>query len=284
VLVVGVAVSTWQAVRATRAEAEAVAQRDLATEAQREATIRRHEAEDAAERLRQSFEASNMILGGPYWEGAFGRFKEAERSYQQALELDPSDHQNWYYDAVLRLQLGDVDGYRRVCREMLARFRETNDPGIAERTAKTCLLVPDAVSDLKPVLQLADRAVTGTEQDSLYRWFLLVKGMADYRAGKFGNAVDPLNKTLSLEGDRRYFTLPYLKGMALLFLAMAHHRLGQTDLARKALDHALELMEQKYPKIDRNEVLGPGWDEWLRFHLVRHEAELLVKGRAERLK
>src|SRR5262249_53174778 len=49
-LVAGVVVSAWQAVRATRAEGEAVVQREQATHAEREATMRRHKAEDAEAR------------------------------------------------------------------------------------------------------------------------------------------------------------------------------------------------------------------------------------------
>jgi tetratricopeptide (TPR) repeat protein len=254
-LLAGIAVSTWQAVRATRAE----------------------------QRLQ-------LRLGTSiYWDKAtlearLGRFQEAEQIYRKALEHDPSDHLSWFFVAPLMLQLGDVDGYRQACREMLAQGNQTGDCEIAEEIAKTCLLIPDAVSDLRPALQLAERAVSGTEQHHGYRWFLLAKGMADYRARKFANALDPLNKTLSLEGEPWYHSWPYLKGMALLFLAMAHHRLGQADQAQKAFHQALEEMEQKYPEIGRTKELGPGWDELLRFHVARQEAEQLLKGQAERLK
>src|SRR5262249_7024902 len=98
-----------------------------------------------------------------------GRFQEAEQTYQEAIGLDPSDHWNWVHDAPLRLLLDDVEGYRQDCREMLARFSRTDDPTVADRTAKACLLLPDAVGDLAPVLQLAERAVTGTQHHWGYR-------------------------------------------------------------------------------------------------------------------
>src|SRR5262249_1863652 len=75
------------------------------------------------------------------------RFEAAEQTYQEAIELDPSDHGNWNRDAPLRLYLGDVEGYRRDCRVLLAQFSQTDDPKIADRTAKTCLLAPAAVPD-----------------------------------------------------------------------------------------------------------------------------------------
>jgi serine/threonine protein kinase len=87
--------------------------------------------------------------------------------------------------------------------------------------------------------------VTGTDKHQYYRWFLLVKGMADYRTGHF-EAVDRLNKTFSLGRERLYHTTPALNGMVYLFLAMAHHRLGQTQRARQALEQASETIEQEY--------------------------------------
>ena len=81
-LVAGVVGSTWQAVRATRAEGEAVMQRDLATDAEREASTKRWEAEaaqerartaeaeakDEAERARRQWYAASMGLVQAAWE------------------------------------------------------------------------------------------------------------------------------------------------------------------------------------------------------------------------
>src|SRR5262249_33048188 len=149
------------------------------------------------------------------------------------------DHWSWYCQAPLLLEIGDMDGYRRVCQELLTRFGKTNEAYIAERAAKTCLLVPNAVPNLSPVLQLAERAVTGTEKQAIYRWFLLARGMADYRAGRFAGAVDPLRKSLSPRGQE-----VYLDGMAYLFLALAHHRMGQAEEARQSLAKARALSEK----------------------------------------
>src|SRR5262249_17808487 len=143
-------------------------------------------------------------------------------------------------------------------------------------TAKTCLLAPAAVPDLAPVLQLAERAVTGTQHHWGYRYFLVSKGMADYRAGHFALAIDRLNQMLSLEREPWYSADPYLVGTAHLFLAMAHQRLGHADQARRALDQARRI-EPRYTKSGGNKTLGRFWNEWLRFHIVRQEAERLVK-------
>jgi tetratricopeptide (TPR) repeat protein len=216
---------------------------------------------------------------------AMGRLKELEQLYkdfeqqcQKGIERDPSDHWNWYCEAPLCLQRGDIRGYCRVCREMLARFSQTDDPAIAERTAKTCLLRPGAVSDIRPVRQLADRAITGTEQHKFYRYFLLTKAMADYRAGDFLNAIARVNKSLSMGHDARYSGSrnPCVPGTAYSLLAMAHHQLGHAIEARQALDQATQLMGPKYGVTD--------WLNWLGFRLVYREAEELLRSKPEALK
>jgi tetratricopeptide (TPR) repeat protein len=188
------------------------------------------------------------------------------------IELAPSVHLGWYLNAPLRLELGDIEGYRRACREMLTRFARAKNPIIADRTAKTCLLMPGAVTDLKPVMKLADRAVTGTEKEGCYRWFLLARGMADYRDGRFASAITWLDKSLSADSDWRPLSLD---ATAHLFLAMAHQQLGRPAEARQALDKATKMMAQKLP-----DDPGMDWDDWLRFQIVRREAEALVKGKS----
>jgi hypothetical protein len=40
-------------------------------------------------------------------------------------------------------------------------------------------------------------------------------------------------------------------------------------------------MEQRYPKSDDNKILSPDWPDWLRYQIVRREAELLLKSSAQ---
>jgi serine/threonine protein kinase/Flp pilus assembly protein TadD len=205
-------------------------------------------------------------------------FKELEQPYREMLALDSADHGHWFQDAALRLQMGDLEGYRRVCQEMLARFGHTDDPVIADGTAKTCLLVPDEVHDLGPVLQLVNLAFTGTEHDPYYCWHLLLKGMAEYRAGHFADAIDRLNQALILGRERRYFNSRSLSGTAHALLAMGYHRLGRIAEARQALDQATALLEQPHSKIGSNWSIDLNWDDWLRFYLIRQEAKRLLNG------
>jgi tetratricopeptide (TPR) repeat protein len=200
-----------------------------------------------------------------------GQWQDAAAATARVLELDASDHMSWYSEAVLRLQLGDVEGYRRACRQMLERFGQTKEAYVADRTAKTCLLMPDAVDDLKPVVRLAEQAVTGTEKNTDYGWFLLARGMAHYRTGEFAAAVERLRNALNPDAE-----VIYRDAAVHLFLAMAQHRLGQAGEARAALAKAQALMDEKFPRPGRD-VLGANWGDWLRCQLFRREAEELLE-------
>jgi serine/threonine protein kinase len=211
-------------------------------------------------------------------------YKELDQEFREAIESDPSVAFNWFCDGPLRLQQGDVEGYRQICREMLTRFSHAPEPSTTEMTAKTCLLRPDSVSDPGLVRQLANRAATGTEQRIYYRWFLLTQGMADYRAGEYAKAIERLNKSLSLAGDPRYrlgeSRDPSLAGTAYVFLAMAHQQQGHTLEARHWLDQATRVIQQIGRKTGQIQAPKPGWGNWLRFMLVYPEAEELVRGQA----
>src|SRR5262249_3427166 len=113
-----------------------------------------------------------------------GRWAEAAAAYRRAAELAPADAEHGFRAAALLAHLGDRDGYGEGCRHMIDRFGTAADLHVADITAKSCLLRPDAVADPGAVQKLADRLVTGTEGHEFYRWFVLAKGLADYRAGR----------------------------------------------------------------------------------------------------
>jgi hypothetical protein len=208
-----------------------------------------------------------------------GRWDQAASIYAVLAEANPDEHWNWYQSAPLCLQTGNIEGYRRACREMLTRFGNTDKPEIAERTAKTCSLAPEAVSDFGLVLKLADRAVNGTGKHQCDRWFVLAKGMAEYRAGHYAAALEWLNRFSpgagGVHGDATAFAV----------LAMAKHRLGLapgadaarlTAEARAALSHAQAILAQKMPDPKAGRPYGGDFHDWLHAQILVHEAEGLL--------
>jgi serine/threonine-protein kinase len=214
---------------------------------------------------------AQLWLASVNYHAARRQWAKVATALAKVVELDPSDHFNWYCLAPVYLELGDKEGYRHVCREMLDRFGKSDQPEIAERTAKTCLLTPDAGVDRAHVLKLADGAVAAKTNPNL-RWFQLARGMADYREGEFAKAVDGLRQILSPGRE-----VAYLDSMAYLFLAMSQQRLGRVEEARESMSKARVVAEEKFPKVDRGQLLDANWPDWLRFQIIRREAEELVK-------
>ena len=200
-----------------------------------------------------------------------GRWDQAQAAIGKAAELDPGNHWYVFHATVLQVRAGDLAGYRLACREMLKRFGDTGQPEVAERTAKTCLLVPDAVADLAPVLRLADRAVTGTEKSSNYHFFLFCKGLAEYRAGRNAEAIHWGERLAPDAGGS------HLDAAAFAVLAMAQHRLGRREQALAALDKAEAIVAKKMADPGSGRPFGSDWDDWLRCGILLDEARKLMK-------
>jgi serine/threonine protein kinase/tetratricopeptide (TPR) repeat protein len=200
-----------------------------------------------------------------------GSWDEALAAIDKAVELQPADHWFLFRAAALHLRAGDVVGYRRVCRSMLERFQVTRELQIADRTAKTCLLAADAVPDFDRVQKLADRTVDGTEKQGDYRWFLFVKGLAEYRAGRFAEAV----KWLDRFGPDAHGAQIDASGFAVR--AMAQHRLGQKEKARAALKSGQAIVAEKMPDPAAGRPFDGMWQDWLHSQILLREAEELLK-------
>ncbi|HEV8071946.1 MAG TPA: tetratricopeptide repeat protein, partial [Planctomycetaceae bacterium] len=204
-----------------------------------------------------------------------GRWDPALAAIDKAAELEPANHWYVYHAATLHLRAGDVAGYHRVCRAMLERFEDTQAPEIAERTAKTCLLLSDAVLDIDRVQKLAIRAATGTEKHGSYRWFVFVKGLAEYRAGRPAEAVNWLNR-FEPHADGAH-----IDATAFAVLAMAQHRLGQKEKARAALHSAQAIFAEKMPDPGAGRPFDGMWADWLHCQILLREAEALLTNKSD---
>jgi serine/threonine protein kinase/WD40 repeat protein len=113
-LVAGVAVSTWQAVRATQAEGEALEQRDRATAAEHQATLKRLETEKAREELRRSLYASDLRLTQVAWDSGnmMHVFDLLDKQRPRASDADLRGFE-WHY-------------WNRLCRKQVSVLSLTN--------------------------------------------------------------------------------------------------------------------------------------------------------------
>jgi tetratricopeptide (TPR) repeat protein len=204
------------------------------------------------------------------------QWDKAAEDFATAVKLQPDEHWYWSQYAPLCLQLGDLDGYHRCCQVMLERFGNTRAPVIAHRVAFTCVVMPNAVSDLDLPLQLAEHAVRQDPNSWDSCWHLLILGTAYYRAGRLEPAVERLEQALKASGPA---SAPHFLTLRWLFLALSYHGMGQNQKAHHCLEQAIRLMETNSPKARKGD-LGSDWSNWIRCQIVRREAEALLKKNA----
>jgi serine/threonine-protein kinase len=184
-------------------------------------------------------------------------------TWGQSLETNPSDHDRWYGYAEFCLYLGDEAEYHRARTALLGKFGQTTAPHIAERTARAALLAPANGSELERAAALAMFVASLDRQKLLweYPFYQFVRGLAEYRQGKFGQAIS------TLRGDARHRPGPTPQ----LVPAMALQRDGQDAEARKTLAAALLNYDWRTDEIHDQ-------DGWIT-HVLRREAEMLIIGR-----
>jgi tetratricopeptide (TPR) repeat protein len=188
-----------------------------------------------------------------------GRVEEARAAWEQALRHDPPDHAQWYGYAELCLYLGREDDYRRARSALLKKFTATTDPNVAERTSRTCLLLPAEGKEFEQAVALADRAVAVGPGHRDYRYFLAAKGLAEYRRGNVTEALANLR-----QAQRLRLTSPVVRPL----LALALSRTGKTAESRSILGDALASTASP-------EATGDDPDAWIDQTLCR-EAEAAI--------
>jgi serine/threonine-protein kinase len=189
-----------------------------------------------------------------------GQLEEARVAWQTVLDGNPLDHNAWFGYAELCLFLGRKDEYRRARHDLLARFLITSNPYFAERTGRACLLLPATEDELRQSVTLVRRAAASDPavHSAAFPWFLFARGLAEYREGRFDQAI------ATMRGDASHLYGP----MTPLVLAMALHREGQLAEARKTLAAAIFSYDWKA-------VQARDHDAWI-CHLLRREAEGLI--------
>jgi tetratricopeptide (TPR) repeat protein len=180
-----------------------------------------------AVRLGPNNSHAHYLVGSAY--AFLGQWDKAIPAFRRAVALNPGgDPEARYRLAALCLHVGDVDGYRTTCREMLEQFGTSPNRNFIDRTAKICLLARDPDENRDRALLLADQNVLGTEKHPDYRWFMVAKALADYRANRFAEALEWLEQVVPNKGGGNSDALCFA------LFAMVHHRLDHHDHARRS--------------------------------------------------
>jgi serine/threonine protein kinase/Flp pilus assembly protein TadD len=161
------------------------------------------------------------------WGMRYARTKhwdQAAAAFEKTTVLKPDDPWSWNLRAVVNLQMGNREEYRRVCTAMLARLGDTRDPQAADRIVYACVAAPDAVPDPVRLIPLAEVASTAWQGNGR------ILAAALYRAGRFEEALRKFTELRTESTNDPWETC---------FLAMTYHRLGRPEDGGRRLDAVL---------------------------------------------
>ena len=200
-----------------------------------------------------------------------GDFARAAADFARVLELRADDHEVWHWQAATLIQAGQLDRYRALRQKSVERFGQTTDPNTAERIAKDYLILPSTEAGLETAAKMAETAVSAATNHSDMPWFQFAKGLAEYRQGRPGSAIEWMKKVVSNQGDALERDVE-----AYMVLAMAQHLTGQTNQARVTLAKGAATATGSLPQLDSGD-LGDAWLDLVIAHALMREARALIQ-------
>ena len=197
-----------------------------------------------------------------------GRWKDAIAFASRAVNAQAANHVYYHTMAPLLVADGELEPYRKSCREMVDHFEGTTDPYVADRMGKDCLILPLPGMDLQPVDKLTETAVTIGKDYYTFPFFCCSRALAKYRMARYPEAVDWALKSLKS-------TYPYVDSEAYAVLAMSSYQLKNYDNARNYLVKDQELVKKQMPAMG-SANLGQDWRDWIISHALLKEAQDLI--------
>jgi tetratricopeptide (TPR) repeat protein len=191
--------------------------------------------------------------------------ERAIANFVEATQLRPDDFELRKHHCLVLLAAGDRIALKNTLADLLDRFNDRANHDEAIRVCWICSLAPDAVTNVVEPLRRARRAMQGIAVEVTKPFALRTLGAGLYRAGQIEEAIRRFEEGIQLRD-----------GMGLpedwAFLAMAHHRMGHHDEARRWLDR---LREHRTRDPDTFWSPSQGWAE-LEIRLLRSEAEAVI--------
>ena len=200
---------------------------------------------------------------------ARGKWSRAAADYARCLKRGPTDDGNfWFEYAAVSLLAGDRRSYDKLCEHMIDACGKVE--GLRPyHVARACTLAPNAAGDTELPIGLIENELQGNAQQF---WSLTEQGALAYRAEQFQVTAGFAQQ--SLQADSK----PGRAVVNWLWLALANHRLGKPEEARRWLGKAQKWLDQfgdgMPPRAE--EELGLHLHNWLEAQVLRREAEALV--------
>ena len=192
------------------------------------------------------------------------QWAKAAECYAQFKSFTLPNSEPWFEMANAQLLAEDHDSYGQTCQHMLA------SKGMrAFLVARVCTLAPISAPDLVRAAEISNGELMRSETAF---WSLTEQGALSLRSGRAKESVALFEKSLKAE------TKPGAAVLNWLWLALAHHKLGNTDEAKSWLTKASEWLDNVGPELPANAEasLSLHRHNWLEAHVLRREAEALL--------
>jgi eukaryotic-like serine/threonine-protein kinase len=234
-----------------------------------------------------SLEAADVYRKVGNWHRDAGRIQQAaERFTALAGSISAVDRSDLYKissdllpAAVTTCAVGDLPRYEQVRRVALERFGTTRNMIVAEQILKACMLRPADPPTMAEIATLGTFLESATGPGGINEgggeiaaWHCYSLSLWYHRRGDAAQTIQWGGWSLQRGmGDEARVNC------VRLLLAMAHHRLGETEAAGKLLADAAKtiraLMESSSGKW--SDASGP-WVDWMNAHILLKEAEAMI--------
>lgn len=198
--------------------------------------------------------AQRVLMHAAQWE-------QIQTAWRASLQGESAaNHEAWRGYAEFSLFRGDVSEYRRACQEQLNRFSGIADSAVGEGIARACLLAEPSEDGLRRATALVDRLLAGEQRERTWRYpyFMLIKALAEFRAGRAESAL------LILDGP----AVGALEPARRIIAALAHAKLGHAKPAMTNLTLGVLAFDWSPSRADSREA-------WM-YHALRQEADRVI--------
>ncbi|MCO6046139.1 serine/threonine-protein kinase [Aeoliella sp. ICT_H6.2] len=218
-------------------------------------------------------EESTLWIGRGQHHALLSEWEKAASDYARGFKSRSLGDRSIFEYAGSLVLVGDQQGYRRLCKQMVGQLGEPDDARTAFAMTRTCALSPDNNVPRQQVAKWADMSLN----ESKFAWVLHVKGLAQYRAGQYEEAFGSLKQSINTGSSGDVNALGAwgdLNALNWIVQAMCHHKLGNTDRAQECFATATTSIEMLNPPA--GEAAAINACDWIEWHVLHREAKQLL--------
>jgi eukaryotic-like serine/threonine-protein kinase len=246
------------------------------------------EADDLVGRIatiKPSLDAEAVFRALGQWHALKGQWTDAADRFNMVLTADQRDNAWAITEDLLKagpilIERGDTQGYEKFRRAAIARYHDTTNPILAERTLKISLLRaadPDVMKSLEILSNVSAKSMESAGQDTIMEaWRCVSLGLMAYREGNMPACKMWCEKCLSYPDNN-----PSRISTAHIIKSMACYRLGEKDNALAEMMAGRDMITTEFDNgLGEGNGLEGFWYDWLFARILLREAEMLIEGPA----